>query len=212
MNNPIAVIQGNMEVICDDLGPSAQALKTELALVDAQVHRIDVLVNKLLQFARPEQYAGVGEYTRPNGVIRDTLPLVLHLLNNVHIDLVLDLKSGRIIVMNRIELQQVAINFMVKAIHAMPDSGELRASTENHLVDSHEGIQITLEDSGAAMSPKIPKRIFDPFFTTKSSEGTGLVLSISHKLVTRSEGEIRVDSDKKNGTRFHVFFKTIADA
>jgi len=53
INNPIVVIQGNMDVIRRELGASAAPLETELALLDVRVHSINVLVNKLLQFARP---------------------------------------------------------------------------------------------------------------------------------------------------------------
>ncbi len=207
INNPIAVIQGNMDVIRQELGASAAPLETELALVDAQVHSINVLVNKLLQFARPEEYAGVIDYTLPNEVIRDTLPLVQHLLNKVYIDLELELESDRAIVMNRIELQQVLINLIVNAIHAMPEGGKLRIGTENLKLDGNEGIMITVSDTGIGMSEAVIKRVFDPFFTTKSTEGTGLGLSISQKLVTRSDGQIRVESTPGKGTLFLLFFK-----
>ncbi len=58
INNPVAVIQGNVDVVRLSLGDEAAAVKTELDLIDRQVQRIDGIVGKLLQFARPVEYGG----------------------------------------------------------------------------------------------------------------------------------------------------------
>src|SRR3546814_253136 len=55
INNPIAVIQGNLDVVRSALGDQATSLKTEFRLLDEQVHRVNLIVTKLLQFARPER-------------------------------------------------------------------------------------------------------------------------------------------------------------
>ncbi|MCF6282854.1 MAG: cache domain-containing protein [Candidatus Polarisedimenticolaceae bacterium] len=107
INNPIAVIQGNLDVIREELGENADAMKVEFGLIYEQVHSINILVNKLLQFARPEEYAGVIDQHVPNDVINDSIPLVQHLLNKVDIGLDLDLRADRPVAMNRTELQQV---------------------------------------------------------------------------------------------------------
>lgn len=205
INNPIAVIQGNLDVIREELGPDAAAMKIEFGLIYEQVHSINILVNKLLQFARPEEYAGVIEQHVPDDVINDTIPLIQHLLNNVDISLVLDLRADHTVAMNRTELQQVLINLLVNAIHAMPDGGELRLGSANCDSDAGEGVEITVADTGQGMSPEVLAHIFDPFFTTKQSEGTGLGLSISQKLVTRSGGRLDVDSKMGTGTCFRIW-------
>jgi two-component system, NtrC family, sensor kinase len=205
INNPIAVIQGNLDVIREQLGPDAEAMKTEFGLIYEQVHIINILVNKLLQFARPEEYAGVIDQHVPNDVIDDSIPLVQHLLNKVDIAMALDLRADRPVAMNRTELQQVLINLLVNAIHAMPDGGRLRLRTANRDRDGVQGVEIEVADTGSGIAPEVLDNIFDPFFTTKQSEGTGLGLSISQKLVTRSGGRIRVKSEVGKGTSFYIW-------
>jgi len=205
INNPIAVIQGNLDVIREELGDNADAMKTEFGLIYEQVHSINILVNKLLQFARPEEYAGVIDQHVPNDVINDSIPLVQHLLNKVDIALDLDLQADRPVAMNRTELQQVLINLLVNAIHAMPDGGNLSLRTYNRDMDATQGVEIEVSDTGSGMSAEVIDNIFDPFFTTKQSEGTGLGLSISQKLVTRSGGRIRVESEPGRGTIFYIW-------
>ncbi|MBL4749918.1 MAG: cache domain-containing protein [Amylibacter sp.] len=209
INNPIAVIQGNIEVIRQELGETVDPLETEFNLVEAQIHSIHVLVSKLLQFARPEEYAGVVDYTDPNDVIRDTLPLVQHLLAKGHIDLVLELKSDCTIAMNHTELQQVLINLIVNAIHAIQNEGRLQVRTKNHNYDGVDGVSITVSDTGSGVPEEVIAQVFDPFFTTKAHEGTGLGLSISQKLVIRSGGQIQVESTVGSGTTFTIFFPSI---
>ena len=205
INNPIAVIQGNLDVIREGLGDNAAAMKTEFGLIYEQVHSINILVNKLLQFARPEEYAGVIDQHVPDDVINDSIPLVQHLLNKVDINLDLDLQADRPVAMNRTELQQVLINLLVNAIHAMPQGGRLNLRTLNRDVGDVEGVEIEVTDTGSGMSSEVIDNIFDPFFTTKQSEGTGLGLSISQKLVTRSGGRIRVESKPGRGTSFFIW-------
>lgn len=209
INNPVAVIQGNVDVIRGEIAGQADSLKTEFALVYEQVHRINTLVSKLLQFARPEEYASSVDNHSPNDVINDTLPLVQHLMNRVKISLNMDLQTDRFVSINRTELQQVFINLIVNAIHAMPDGGELEIKTKNHEHEGQKGVVITVKDTGRGMPPEVLERIFDPFFTTKRAEGTGLGLSISQKLVTRGNGYIRAESKINKGTCFSIFIPAI---
>jgi signal transduction histidine kinase len=209
INNPVAVIQGNVDVIHESLGAKARPLKTEFSLVFEQVHRINTLVNKLLQFARPEEFAGnVGAHC-PNEVIDDTLPLVQHLLGKSDISLERRADSIGEVSINRTELQQILINLIVNAIQAMPDGGVLRIETEDHLLEQKRGVLITVSDTGPGIEPDILARIFDPFFTTKKAEGTGLGLSITQELVSRSGGRLWAESEVGRGARFFIFLESL---
>ena len=207
INNPVAVIQGNIDVIYDELGEAATTLRPEFSLVNEQVHRINTLVNKLLQFARPEEYAGSVDYHSPNDVITDTIPLVQHLLNKVKIELEMELETDRFVSINRTEIQQVLINLIVNAIQAMQKGGLLRILTKNHTFEGQDGVLITVSDTGTGMPTEVIERMFDPFFTTKKAEGTGLGLSITQKLIARAGGHISVESAAGKGTRFFVFLQ-----
>jgi signal transduction histidine kinase len=206
INNPVQVIQGNLDVLRVQLGDDADLVKTELRLIDEQTHSIFLIVNKLLQFTRPDEYAEGSEEHRPADIITDTLPLVQHLLSKGHIALSLELESIKAISINRTELQQILINLMVNAIHAMPDGGDLTVGALDAERDGQAGVLVFVKDTGVGMAPELLTRIFDPFFTTKQGEGTGLGLSITRKLVERYDGEIEADSVVGQGTEFRVWF------
>jgi len=159
------------------------------------------LITKLLRFARPEEYADEGPGHTPDMVIRETLPLVQHLLTGAKIDVVLDLQAGGAVSMNQTELQQVLVNLMVNSIQAMPKGGTLRLRTWLTGVDR---MTIEVADSGSGMEPSVLARIFDPFFTTKRALGTGLGLSICRTLVTRAGGTISASSTAGEGSRFVI--------
>ncbi|MDA5557513.1 sensor histidine kinase [Shimia sp. MMG029] len=206
INNPIQVIQGNLDVIRVQLGDQIEDIRTELKLIDEQTHSIFLIVNKLLQFTRPDEYAQGSEMHRPSGVMMDTVPLVQHLLSSGNIDLQLELQSEGAIAINRTELQQVLINLIVNAIHAMPTGGILRVETSDSAHEGHAGVRIEVADTGIGMTEAHLSRIFDPFFTTKQGEGTGLGLSISRKLVELYDGTIEAESAVGKGTVFRLWF------
>ncbi len=202
MNNPIAVMQGNLEVVRNVLDDRATEVATELRLIDEQIHRMTLIVNKLLQFARPEEYAGFLERHAAAEVISDCLPLVQYLLNKADIRVEREDTATRLLLMNRTELQQVLVNLIVNAIHAMPNGGTLRLASRDEQRDSRPGVTIEVSDTGIGMAPDLIERIFDPFFTTKRSEGTGLGLSISQTLIDRQGGALSVESTVGAGTTF----------
>lgn len=210
INNPIAVMQGNLDVIRSLMGDKISAARTEFRLVDEQIHRINQIVTKLLQFAKPEEYAGYVERHAADNVISDCLPLVRHLLNKAEIELVRDDRATRFVVMNRTELQQVIVNLVVNAIHAMPDGGVLKLSSSDLDLEGTPGLAIEVADNGIGMTPETMQRIFDPFFTTKRQQGTGLGLSISQTLVTRQGGKIFAESAPGRGTTFSVWLPEAA--
>ena len=209
INNPIAVMQGNLDVIRDVMGEKANLARTEFNLLDEQIHRISQIVSKLLQFAKPEEYAGYVERHAADNVISDSLPLVRHLLNKARIIVVRDDRTTRLVLMNRTELQQVIVNLIVNAIHAMPDGGTLTLRTSDTDLDGQPGLAIEVIDTGVGMAPDVMQKIFDPFFTTKRREGTGLGLSISQTLVTRQGGKISVESEPGKGTAFTVWLPEV---
>lgn len=200
INNPIAVIQGNLEVARSQLGETAKEVKTEFDLIDDQVYRIGSIVSKLLQFARPNEYSGAANHITLSSVVRDCLVLTRHQIDAAGITTITDITSDAEVVMARTELQQVVVNLILNAIHAMPNGGSLSISVYNQ--DS--SVVIKVQDSGAGIPSDIVARIFDPFFTTKQAQGTGLGLSISQTLVTRAGGQITVESEVGVGSRFEI--------
>ncbi|MGJ4859683.1 cache domain-containing protein [Labrys sp. La1] len=205
INNPIAVMQGNLEVIRELMGSDAEKAKVEFRLIDQQMARIGEIITKLLQFAKPQEYAGYTEHYAVATIVSDTLPLVQHLIRKTTITLEREDRASRLIAMNRTELQQVLVNLLVNAIHAMPHGGRLSLRNHDSDMDGWAGVAIKVADTGAGISADVIEKIFDPFFTTKTRDGTGLGLSISQMLVTRQGGRISVSSEPGKGTSFLVW-------
>ena len=208
INNPVAVIQGNLDVLRDLLGPAADPVAPEIRLIYEQVHRIRLIVTKLLQFARPQDYVGYLEPVAPQQLIQDSLVLVGHLLKQGNIAIEQHVDSSRHVTSNRNELQQVLINLMVNAIQAMPEGGVLTLAAEDwDEADMPLGLKLVVADSGLGISPEDQARLFKPFFTAKKPDGTGLGLWVSQSLIERYGGRISIDSEPGKGTRFVVWLR-----
>ncbi len=100
------------------------------------------------------------------------------------------------------ELNQVFMNLLVNAGHAIKDRGEILVKTSQQ--DGH--IVVEISDTGCGIPPDNLSRIFQTFFTTKEvGTGTGLGLSISADIVKKHHGRIEVESTVGTGTTFHVW-------
>lgn len=100
------------------------------------------------------------------------------------------------------QLNQVFMNIIVNAAHAIPVKGEI------HLTTRCEGDWVCIEiaDTGTGMSEAVRRRIFDPFYTTKAvGQGTGLGLSLSFSIVQKHSGRIEVRSTPGEGSSFSVW-------
>ncbi len=195
VNNPIAVIQGNLDLLREMLGAATRPVEAELKLIDAQIERMRLIVTQLLQFARPTEYAGYVEAVDAARAIDDSLVLVQHLLSRTRIEVVRDFRATRSAQINRQELQQVLINLIVNAIQVMPDGGVLTLATRDRYA---AWLEIHIADTGPGFSADIERTLFQAFVTTKK-EGTGLGLWISRSLVERYGGDIRA-ANRDDGT------------
>jgi two-component system NtrC family sensor kinase len=194
INNPIAVMQGNLDLMRETLGEASMPVRAELKLLDEQVERMRIIVTQLLQYARPTEYAGYVETLDLNRTMEDCLVLVGHLLAQTNIVVRRDFQATRRVGCNRQELQQVVINLMINAIQAMPQGGELRLVSLDWADEAGRvGVRLCVQDSGSGLSPEVLDRLFRPFFTTKN-DGNGLGLWISQGLVERYGGHITAEN------------------
>ena len=201
VNNPIAVIQGNLDLVRDLIGPvAAKAVRGELALVDEQIERMRLIVTQLLQFARPDEYAGYIDNVDTEAVLDGCLVLVGHLLAKTQIRIERDLCATRRPAINRNELQQVLVNLLVNAIHTMHEGGTLRLASRDEADDL---VEIEVADTGPGLGPELLAELFKPFVTRKK-DGTGLGLWISRSIVERYGGDIRA-ADRSDGVSGAVF-------
>lgn len=99
------------------------------------------------------------------------------------------------------QLNQVFMNLLVNAAHAIESHGRIVLSTAY----DDASITVSVSDSGSGIAPEYLGRIFEPFFTTKPvGKGTGLGLSMSYSIVQKHGGRIEVESVLGKGSTFHV--------
>ena len=192
INNPIAVMQGNLDLIRHLLGEAADPVGHEMKLLDEQVERMRLIVTQLLQYARPTEFAGYVDLQDVNQVMTDCLVLVSHLLQQRRMGVSQELHASGRAGINRQELQQVVINLMINAIQAMDDGGRLTLRTSDWVSDSNDefmGVTLEVIDEGPGLSDAVKERLFTPFFTTKN-DGNGLGLWISQGLIERYGGRL----------------------
>ena len=100
------------------------------------------------------------------------------------------------------QINQVFLNMITNAAHAMGEHGTLILRTERH---DEATIRIEIQDDGGGIASSVVPKIFDPFFTTKPiGEGTGMGLSISYKIIQAHGGKILVDTEAGIGTTFSI--------
>jgi len=100
------------------------------------------------------------------------------------------------------QLNQVFMNLLVNAAHAIPDKGIITIRTGRQ----GEGVFIQIADTGKGIPEENLKRVFDPFFTTKPvGKGTGLGLSLSYGIMQKHNGRIEVQSEVGKGTTFTLW-------
>lgn len=194
INNPTAVMLGNLDLLMEELGEHAEPVRAEIDLVIEQIYRIKEIIDGLLQYAKPEQYAGYTDVVDVNEMVRRTLALVRHLRKRAEFEIELDLAATLTVEINGQELQQVLVNLITNAVHALAEQGgKIQISTEDWKA---QGAVIHIQDNGRGISGDQLDQLFNPFFTTKhEGEGTGLGLSVSYGLIRRYGGNITVRSE-----------------
>ncbi len=212
INNPIAVIQGNLDLLRHTLGPQAASVQTELDLAQQQVERMRLIVTQMLQFARPGDYAGYVEAVDPARVLEDSLVLTDHALREGGIRVQRQFTPGLRAAINRQELQQVLVNLVMNAAHAMPSGGTITLSCHAQaLEDGVAGVVLAVADQGAGLPDSVQHGLFQPFVTHKK-DGTGLGLWISRSIVERYGGDIRAANrpvDEGGGAVFTVVLRAV---
>ncbi len=133
INNPIAIIQGNMEIIRRELGSGITQVATEMDLIIEQISRIHSIVDKLLDYSRlNRRFEPPRELNIPKA-LNDVMQLVAHEASRKSIDLSCEVSASRILAMDAYEFQQVLVNLLINAI---------QASSVGPMCGSYAGIRI----------------------------------------------------------------------
>jgi PAS domain S-box-containing protein len=214
INNPLTYTSLSVErataLLASDGLPEALRLQLEECLGDIRrgTERVTGIVRELRAFSR-------AEADRPVPLnLADVIAQALRFVQNeIRHRARLETDFGVIPHVEGIgpRLEQVFVNLLVNAAHALPD--ERASQNRIRVVLRVEGAKVIaeVEDNGAGVAPEILPHIFDPFFTTKAEQkGMGLGLSICHRIVTAHHGTIGVTSTKGAGTTFRVTLPALA--
>ncbi len=207
INNPTAVILGNVELMKFELGDEVSRVEEEVHAIMEQIDRIRNITRSLLQYSR---HGGVQDeitWQHINPIVDESITLVKTGAKKRDMVYVSNLNAKTSVEVNRNQLLQILVNLQMNAIHAMDGQGTLTISSEDWVEnDVSHGAIVHVEDEGCGIKEEQLKRIFSPFYTTKR-DGTGLGLSVSQSILSQIGGEIRVESEVGKGSRFSIYLQ-----
>jgi PAS domain S-box-containing protein len=209
INNPLGYVMLNLDWIARKLPESAGDPASMEALVELlhEAHRgaerVATIVRELRTFSRAD-----GETRRRvnlGAVVRSAIKIAGHEIRH-RARVSTSFEPTPPVWANESRLEQVVINLLINAAHAMPEeratSNEIRVLVRP---DGDAGVVLEVSDNGEGIPAEVLPRIFDPFFTTKPrGAGMGLGLSICHGIVMSLGGKITVHSTPNEGTTFRV--------
>jgi len=208
INNPLAGILTYAKLLRKwiDRGEMKDQKLAEAAecldLISGESRRCGDIVRNLLTFSRtaPMNVAT----TDLNAIVDRAVRLVGHQLEMAGIELQLDLDDDLPKVQcDSAQIEQVLLALIMNAIDAVPHGGNLWLRTR--MTPANDGVEIEVRDDGTGISAEVLSHIFEPFQTTKErGHGVGLGLAISHSIVERHRGQIRVQSELGKGTTVTV--------
>jgi signal transduction histidine kinase len=174
-----------------------------LQVIIDEVDRLDIVVGQFLDYARPMDLTLREEPL--NHIVSRALVLLKAqgLPENLKVEEDLDpnlptirADAGR--------LSQVVTNLLRNALQALPSGGTINVSTGKRVNRAGQiEVEVVVRDSGSGIAPEDLDNLFIPFFTTKS-EGTGLGLPISQRIVEAHHGDLEVQSHPGKGASFSV--------
>lgn len=198
IRNPLGAIKGAAEYLEPSRGPKSDDAELLQVIVD-EANRLNSVVSQFLDYARPFRAelktADLNEVVQKTAKLVEakgsTVPLVL--------DLDPDLPTTEV---DAEQLKQVILNLVLNGIEATGDRGSPITITTRYVKD-RERVEIAVVDRGSGIAPETIDHLFIPFFTTKP-KGTGLGLAVCQRIVNNHGGDIRVESQLGQGTKFTV--------
>ncbi|HDR46451.1 MAG TPA: sensor histidine kinase [Geoalkalibacter subterraneus] len=193
IRNPLGSIRGTAEILQDGIDPSDRRHEFAQILL-REVERLNRVVEQFLDFARPARME--RSFFDPKQVLEDVFSLVERQADKQGVVLEMQGDTG-LVVGDGEQLKQVFLNLVLNAVQAMSDGGRLNVVLQR----GPEHVEITFSDTGPGIAPEHLERIFTPFFTTRT-DGIGLGLAITQRLVRKNGGALSVTSQPGKGTTF----------
>ncbi len=199
VNNPLTGISNAIQLV---KSTNLEGKKKEdlCDLVLNHIQRIARIVKDLHIFSKPQ--GGAPQVFSVKEAIDETLSLARYQVRGGRITFAWEPPTVELALFgDKNQFQQVLINLLVNAIHAIEKEGKITIVAERRGQDA----VIAIEDTGCGIPPHQLGRIFDPFFTTKRDwKGTGLGLAVSFRIIQLFKGSLAVQSTVGVGSRFTI--------
>jgi PAS domain S-box-containing protein len=207
INNPLEAITNCLYLVSQfDLSDD---ILYYLDLAQKELNRVSQITVQTLRFYRSSTRA---THVDLHDLIETVLTLLDSRIRQLDIQITRDLRAQPTLLAHDGELRQVLANLIGNAIDAVSQGGRIAIRSRPSLdwISGRHGVTLTIADNGTGMDSHTRRRIFEPFFSTKGITGTGLGLWISHEIVHKHRGNIRVRSRRTSselcgGTVFRIF-------
>ena len=216
VKNPLAIIQMGADYLAEVIPPEI-GVQEVIDDIDDAVRRADQVIKGLLDFSHSDKLTlTVGDI---NSLIEESLRLVAHEFQQRKIEINAQLApTNPPVRMDANKIQQVLINMLMNAAHAVGSDGVVSIScTVESVADDGRSslfqpgepvLRISILDTGPGINKEDLDRLFDPFFSTKPiGEGTGLGLSVSRNIVELHSGRLDICNAPEGGAMVTMDFK-----
>ncbi|HLK87599.1 MAG TPA: ATP-binding protein [Candidatus Binataceae bacterium] len=202
LNNPLQVIRSRAELLLDSPEPPPAEILADVGTIHRQAQRASAIVEQFLELSRNRER--VLAPVDVNALIDRTLLLIGDELRKSGISLETHLAADLPKVNgDAIALERVLINLLTNAREAMPQGGAITIASRLLQVDEQASLHITVTDNGPGIPADVLGKIFDLLYTTKS-DGSGLGLWLSRRIVQEHHGRMDVTSRPGEGTTFNI--------
>lgn len=202
VKNPINAIVVHLELLKTKLGSASEPAVRHLDVIDAEIHRLDRVVQTLVDFTRPVDLELSEQDLRP--VIGDILTLSTAELSTRGVALSSRMPDYPLVAnIDADLLKQAVLNVIQNGAQAMPDGGKLEVVLEEDSTPGANSAVLRIADQGPGIPEEIRGKIFDLYFTTKSG-GSGIGLAMTYRILQLHHGSVEVQSEAGRGTEFQL--------
>jgi signal transduction histidine kinase len=196
VKNPINAIVVHLELLKTKLHGASPGAHRHLDVIEAEIRRLDRVVQTLVDFSRPVELQLREQDLR--GIIGDVMALATDELSLRNVALQSKMPSQAVLVnVDADLLKQAIINVVQNGAQAMPNGGRLDVLLETE----QNAAILRILDEGVGIPEDIREKIFDLYFTTKS-EGSGIGLAMAYRILQLHHGSVEVESKIDHGTEF----------
>lgn len=196
VKNPINAIVVHLELLKSKVGDTNPAAMRHLEIIEVEIRRLDRVVQTLVDFSRPVELQLKEQDLRE--VLGDVVALAGDELSTHRVQLESSLPDRAVLVhIDADLLKQAILNIVQNGTQAMPEGGRLRIA----LTADHKEAVVRIADEGYGIPKEILDKIFDLYFTTKS-DGSGIGLAMTYRILQLHHGSVEVESEMNRGTEF----------